>query len=134
MTGKSRALAPVIIVLAAGLLIPALLVLATSAAAFDARVQVAQGLPAAEGLTVSRNEGGTPVTVVRGAPSLPAPAPVRSPVAIIDGIAVNVDSLEPTGSWFLDRSQDRLVVVHCYTRRSVYVGGGRRILCDALKL
>ena len=121
--GKSFALA-----LAAGLLLPA------AAQAFDANVQVLHGLPAAEALSVSRNEGGTAVTVVRGTPAVPqAPAPA-APMAVVDGEKVNINSLEPTGNWFLDRSGDSPVIMHCYTRPSVYVGGGRKILCDARQL
>lgn len=127
MTGKSFVFA-----LAAGLLLPA--AAPTTARAFDGAIQVLHGLPVAEALTVSRNEGGTPVTVVRGSPAVPAAPATTAPVTVIDGAPLHIDALEPTGNWFLDRSGDDLVVVHCYTRQSAYVGGGRKIRCDAERL
>lgn len=124
MTGKSLALA-----LAAGLLLP------TAAQAVDERVQVQRGLPAAESLSVAANEAGSGVTVVRGSSGFtPRKALATAPLAVIDGEPVRLDSLEPAGNWFLDRSGARAVLVHCYTRQSIYVGGGRRILCDAQRL
>lgn len=116
--------------LAAGLMTVAGPVLAQ-----DGRIKVLHGNAPDTAVSVSRNEGGTGITVVRGSSSfVPAKAAAAQPVVHIDGEAVRIDALEPTGNWFIDRSEGRLVVVHCYTRQAVLVGGGRRILCDARKL
>ena len=126
MTGKSGILA---LVLGAGLLAAW-----GPAQAQNARVQVAYGQNLATEVSVSRNESGTGVTVVRGVPVVPsvAAAPIV-PSTYIDGQQVNLDSLEPTRNWFIDRSNDELVIVHCYARPSINVGGGRPIRCNSRK-
>lgn len=126
MTGKSGVLA---FALGAGLLMTSL-----PAGAAGGKVQILYGLPAAEALSVSPNEGGTRVTIVRGSPAAPAAAEATAPMAAIGGEKVQINNLEPTGNWFLDRSGENLVIVHCYTQQSLQVGGGRRILCDAREL
>jgi len=126
MTGRSGILA---LVLGAGLLAAW-----GPAHAQNARVQVAYGQNLATEVSVSRNESGTGVTVVRGVPVVPsaAAAPVV-PSTYIDRQQVNLDSLEPTRNWFIDRSNDELVIVHCYARQSINVGGGRPIRCNSRK-
>jgi hypothetical protein len=126
MTGKSGVLA---FALGAGLLMTS-----APAGAFDGKVQILHGLPVAEALSVSRNEGGTRVTIVRGNPAAPTAPQATAPTAVIGGEKIQVNNLEPTGNWFLDRSGENLVIVHCYTQQSVMVGGGRKIRCDAREL
>ncbi len=127
MTGKSATLA---LVLGVGLLAAW-----TPTHAQDARVKVAYGQDLATEVSVSRNESGTGVTVVRGVPVVSAAkAAPAVPSTYIDGLQVNLESLEPTVNWFIDRSNGELVIVHCYTRPSIYVGGGRPINCNSRKL
>ena len=93
------------------------------------------GLPPATAVSVSRNEAGSGVSVHRGpAKLLPGKRVDAAPVAQIGGQRILLDDLEPTGQWFLDRSGERLVVVHCYARNSTYVGGARRLSCSARRL
>ncbi|MEO3429525.1 hypothetical protein AAFN88_11740 [Pelagibius sp. CAU 1746] len=126
MTGKSIALT---IALGAGLLAAP-----QAATAHDAGVEILYGNPA-DAVSVSTNEGGTGVAVVRGSSTfLPAKAVAAQPVAYIDGKKIGLNDLEPVTDWFLDRSGEKLVIVHCYTRQSARVGAGRRILCDAREL
>lgn len=112
-------------------------VLATTAlpaAARDGNVKVLYGQPADPETSVVLNEGGTGITVVRGSSTfVPARFTAGEPLAYISGEAIRLDSLEPASDWFVARSDGRLVVVHCYSQQSVYVGGGRRIFCDARK-
>lgn len=83
-------------------------------------------------VSVTRNEGGSGVTVVRGPSSFVAASPAAAaPVAYIDGEKIKTDSLEPASNWFVDRSGGRLVLVHCFARQPVLVGGDRCIFCDA---
>jgi hypothetical protein len=103
--------------------------------AIDSGVAVLHGQAVATAASITRDEGGTGVAVHRGAVTFVPAAPARAASEVtIDGERIAVDRLEPVGDWFLDRSQEDLVIVHCYTRQSVYVGGGRRILCDARRL
>ena len=126
MTGKSAIPA---LVLGAGLLAAGI-----PANAQNARVKVAYGESLATAVSVNRNEAGTGVTVVRGVPvvAAAAAAPVV-PSTYIDRQQVNLDSLEPTRNWFIDRSNDELVIVHCYALPSINVGGGRPIRCNSRK-
>ncbi|WP_193371599.1 hypothetical protein [Pelagibius marinus] len=126
MTGKSIALT---LALAAGLLAAPL-----AATAHDAGVKILHGNPA-DAVSVTTNEDGTGVTVVRGASTfVPRKTVAAEPVTYIDGKKIGLDNLEPVTDWFLDRSGENLVIVHCYTQQSLRVGGGRRILCDAREL
>ena len=109
-----------------------LLALAQAASAHDNKVVVQQGEAAAAAISVVHNEGASGVDVHRGPAVLLPQAPLDSGArAYINGTRVRLDRLEPTGEWFLDRSGDRLVVVHCYAQQSVYVGGGKRIRCSS---
>lgn len=127
MTGKTLTIA---LALAAGLLVPS-----TPLFAQGQQVAILQGQSADTTASVTSNEGGTGITVHRGpARLLPGKSAATEPNAYISGKRVALDNLEPTGQWFLDRSGDRLVVVHCYGRQSIYVGGGRRIRCTAREL
>ncbi|WP_299624394.1 hypothetical protein [Pelagibius sp.] len=124
MSGKTVMLA---FALAAGLLVPS-----TAARAADGKVTVLHGFAVSAAPVVSRNEGGSGVVVHRGPARLvPRKAAAEQPTATINRNAVNIDRLEPVGNWFLDRSHGRLVVVHCYARQSVNVGGNRRIRCTS---
>jgi hypothetical protein len=115
------------LVLAVGLLATSVPVVAQ-----DRAVEVLQGQSDGTAASITPNEGGTGVTVVRGSSSfVPGKPAAVEPVAFIGGERIRIDNLEPTGSWFLERSEEGLTVVHCYTRQAVLVGGGRRILCDA---
>ncbi len=126
MTGKS-----VVLVLALG---TGLLAAPQAVTAQDARVKILYGQPA-DAVSVSANEGGSGLTVVRGSSTfVPRKTMAVAPVTYIDGKRINPNDLEPVSDWFLDRSGEQPVIVHCYTRQSVMVGGGRRILCDALEL
>lgn len=112
-----------------------LLTASVPAAAQDGKVEVLYGQQPATPVSVTRGEGGTGVAVFRGTSNfVPAKPAAVEPVAYIGGEKIRIDSLEPTGNWFLDRSGERLTVVHCYTQQSVYVGGARRILCSARQL
>lgn len=127
MTRKTTTLA---FTLAAGLLTAS-----GPALAHDETVAVLRGQTAATAVSVTPNEGGAGVTVVRGSSSfVPGVPAAAEPVAFINGEKIRFNDLEPTGNWFLDRSGEAAVIVHCYTRQSVNVGGGRRILCDARQL
>lgn len=110
----------------------AMLIPSTAAVAADGGVTVLRGQQASAAPQVSDNEGGSGVVVHRGprlaAPRRPAAA---APVTYIGRTRVAIDSLEPAGNWFLDRSGERLVVVNCYTQQSVNVGGKRRIRCTS---
>ncbi len=126
MTGKSAIPA---LALAAGLLAAP-----QAATAHDARVKILYGNPA-DAVSVSTNEDGTGVTVVRGASTfVPRKTMAVEPVTYIDGKKIGLNDLEPVTDWFLDRSGESLVIVHCYTQQSVNIGAGRRILCDAREL
>lgn len=105
-----------------------------AAGAAEGPVRILHGASTTEAPAVTQNEGGTGLTVHRGpAKLLPrGPADERQR-ARIGHNAVSIDSLEPTGAWFLDRSGERLVVVHCYTQQSTMVGGDRRIRCSSRK-
>jgi hypothetical protein len=86
-------------------------------------------------VAVAPNEGSSRVAVYRGSSNFVRAKPAAVvPTAIIGGQRISIDALEPTGRWFIDRSGERLVVVHCHTRQSTQTGGGRRILCDARRL
>lgn len=109
-------------------------VLTTSAAAMaaDGKVTVLHGLSVANAAVVNQNEGGTGLVVYRGpATSVLRKSATPEPVATIGRKNINIDSLEPSGSWFLDRSKGRLSVVHCYSKQSMYVGRARRIRCNS---
>lgn len=126
MTGKSIALT---LVLAAGLLAAP-----QAVTAHDAGVKILYGNPA-DAVSVSTNEDGTGLTVVRGASTfVPRKTMAVEPVTYIDGKKIEPNNLEPVTDWFLDRSGGNLVIVHCYTQQSLRVGAGRRILCDAREL
>lgn len=123
----TRTLLGVAAALAAGLLAVPL-----PLAARDGRVEILQGQPAARALSVAADQGGSGVTIYRGSATLaPAKPAAAAPVAFIDGQRISIDNLEPATGWFIDRSSGRLVVVHCFTRQPLLVGGNRRILCDA---
>jgi len=126
MAGKSMLVAAAV---AAGLQ-----ALAAQAAAQQGKVQILYGTPAPQAVSVTANEGGSRVTVARGPTVVAAVPPAREPVAVIDGLRIRLSQLEPVGDWFIDRSGPRPILVHCYTRQSTQVGGGRRILCDARRL
>jgi hypothetical protein len=127
MAGKTMTVA---FALAAGLL-----AVAVPVAAHDGKVEILHGQPATTAVSMAADEGGTGVTVFRGSSNfVPAKPVTLEPAVFISGEKVKIGNLEPTGNWFLDRSEGRLVVVHCYTRQSMLVGGGRRILCDARQL
>jgi len=126
MTGKSKS-----VVLALGM---ALFAAPQTAEAQDAKVKILYGQPA-DAVSVNANEGGSGLTVVRGSSTfVPRKSMAAAPLAYIDGKRINLKALEPVSDWFLDRSGRQPVIVHCYTRQSVMVGGGRRILCDAREL
>jgi hypothetical protein len=127
MAGKTMTLA---LALAAGLLSVSMPVVAR-----DGKVEVLQGQPAATTISITHDEGRTGITMFRGSSNfVPAKSAAAEPVAFVGGERIRINNLEPTGNWFLDRSEGRLIVVHCYTRRSALVGGARRILCDARQL
>ena len=127
MTGKSLTLT---FALAAGLLAGSL-----PAGAHDDRIVVQRGNGEISAVTFAHNEGGSGVEVHRGPAKLLPPAPAAAPpVSYINGERVRLDRLEPTGNWFLDRSGDRVVLVHCYATQSSYVGGAKRIRCSARDL
>jgi hypothetical protein len=109
-----------------------LLTASVPAVAQDGTVEVLHGQQVATAVSVTRNEDGTGITVFRGSSNfVPAKPAAAEPAVFISGERVRINNLEPTGNWFVDRSQGRLILVHCYTRQPVLVGGGRRILCDA---
>ena len=113
--------------LAAAMLIPS-----TAAVAADSGVTVLRGQQASAAPQVSDNEGGTGVAVYRGPPrAAPRRPAAAAPVTYIGRNRVAIDSLEPAGNWFLDRSGEGLVVVNCYTQQSINVGGNRRIRCTS---
>ena len=103
-----------------------------AAGAAEGPVRVLHGASTTEAPVVTQNEGGTGLTVHRGpAKLLPRGPAAEPPRARIGRNAVGIDSLEPAGAWFLDRSGEHLVVVHCYTQPSVMVGGNRKIRCSS---
>ena len=119
----------------AGLALAAgLLTLTSPAAAHDDKIVAQLGGAAAAATSVDHNEGGSGVEVHRGPAKLLPRAAASLPAAYISGERVKFDRLEPTTNWFVDRSGDRLVVVHCYAQQSAYVGGGKKIRCSARKL
>lgn len=118
--------------LTAAVLCAGLLGGSAGALAIEGDVVVLHGLAVTNAAVVSRDEGGSGLTVHRGPPQVVQRLPAdRVPVAAINGNRINVDNLEPVGNWFLDRSDGRLRIVHCYSRQSVNVGGKRRIRCNA---
>ncbi len=105
-----------------------------AAGAAEGQVRVLHGASITDAPAVTQNEGGTGLTVHRGPAKLLPRGPAAEPQrARIGRNAVNIDSLEPAGAWFLDRSGSRLVVVHCYTQQSAMVGGDRKIRCSSRK-
>jgi len=107
---------------------------AAAAGAADGPVRILHGASTTDAPAVTRNEGGTGLTVHRGpAKLLPRGSAAEPPRARIGRNTVRIDSLEPGGAWFLDRSGERLVVVHCYTQPSIMVGGNRKIRCSSRK-
>ena len=119
-------------ILTAAALFAGLLSGSASAMAFDGEVAVLHGLAVTNAAVVSRDEGGSGLTVHRGPPQvIQRQTAAVTPVTAINGNRINIDSLEPVGNWFLDRSDGRLRIVHCYARQSVNVGGKRRIRCNA---
>ncbi|WP_299397476.1 hypothetical protein [Pelagibius sp.] len=104
-----------------------------AAGAAEGPVRILHGAATTEASVVTQNEGGTGLTVHRGPPKLLPRGPAAEPPrrARIGRNAVGIDNLEPAGAWLLDRSGEHLVVVHCYTRESVMVGGNRKIRCSS---
>ena len=107
---------------------------AAAAGAAEGPVRILHGASTTEAPSVTQNEGGTGLTVHRGPAKLLPRRPAAEPQRVrIGRNFVSVDGLEPTGAWFLDRSGERLVVVHCYTQQSTMVGGNRKIRCSSRK-
>ena len=127
MSGKTHVLALALFV--------GLLSQSGTATAADGKVVVLHGLPVSAVAAVTQNERGSGITVYRGPSTVQPPKPVdASPATVINGTSVKIDNLEPVGNWFLDRSDGRLSIVHCYARQSIYVGGKRQIRCNARRL
>lgn len=128
MTGKSKFAVGALAVTLLGAL------LSTPAQAQDGRVKILHAKDSAAA-AVSTDDGGSGVTVVRGAAAFaPYKTVAAGPVTFIDGLKLRTDSLEPVSDWFLDRSGGQPVIVHCYTQQAVNFGDGRHIRCDARRL
>ncbi len=100
--------------------------------AANGKVAVFYGLAATTAPEVTEDVRGTGIDVYRG-PDQPVlrKSATQPDTTTISRRQFNIDNLEPTGNWFVDRSEGRLRIVHCYARSSVYVGRERRIRCSA---
>ncbi len=108
------------------------LVSATGVQAADGNVAIFYGTAVSAAPQVTEDERGTGIDVHRGPqqPVLRKPAE-QPPTTTISRRQFNLDNLEPTANWFVDRSEGRLRIVHCYARSSIYVNRPRRIRCSA---
>ena len=108
------------------------LVSAAGGQAADGNVAIFYGTAVSAAPEITEDERGTGIDVHRG-PQQPVQrkSAEQPPNTTISRRQFDVENLESTGNWFVDRSEGRLRIVHCYTRASIYVNRPRRIRCSA---